>query len=82
MKAGEHWGFTHLNYGVLTYDTLPDTSNRKWCSGSTLPADGNSMPLADIFANRAYSMALGYSKDQGEITIFCLQDMLFCIVFV
>jgi len=65
VNAGDHWGFTFTDGGVITYN---DISTQTWCAKSIQPIAGQNHLFGDTFdISREYSIAIGYSNNPGML---------------
>ena len=63
MKAGDHYGFTWLDYGVIDYS---DTGTEHFCGAAATYIKGDRMITAKTF-ERVYSLQLTFvSRGHGE----------------
>ena len=61
VQAGDHFGFTWLNYGVVMYDLAP---HGRYCEDNFNPNVGDKMTLLDNNGgNKQYSIRLTYSDE-------------------
>ena len=70
MKAGDHFGWVWLKYGVISFDYV--RSKGHYCENKVNPRVGNRLRLQkNRYSNRDYSIRVNFRPACSELSITC-----------
>ena len=66
VETGDHFGFTWMNRGVISYKELDDNDTGHYCSKAGRPRVGDQRVYNLDNSNREFAIKVYYSYDCGE----------------